>query len=148
MPPEAIAAGCKDIAQQLVTWSHGDGFKVILGGGRDRFLPTTADDPEDKDRKGSRKDGRNLIQEWQNRYSNSGAFLWNKEQFDKISAGTPRVLGLFECSHMCYEADRTKDNGGEPSLAEMTTKAIDMLSANPERLFPHGRGRPYRPRSP
>ncbi len=135
MPAEAIAAGCKDIAQQLVAWPHGDGFEVIFGGGRDRFLPTTADDPEDKDRKGSRKDGRNLIKEWQARYSNSGTFLWNKEQFDKISASTPRVLGLFERSHMRYEADRLKDNGGEPSLAEMTTKAIDMLRQNPNGFF-------------
>src|ERR687893_1722555 len=81
MPAEAIAAGCKDIAQQLVAWPHGDGFEVILGGGRDRLLPTTADDPEDKNLKGSRKDGRNLIQEWLARYSNSGSFVWNKERF-------------------------------------------------------------------
>ena len=31
---------------------------------------------------------------------------------------------------MQYEADRAKDKGGEPSLAEMTTKAIDILSKN------------------
>ena len=89
MPPEAIAAGCKDIAQQLAAWPHGDGFEVIFGGGRDRFLPETMNDPEDQDRKGSRKDGRNLVQEWQNRYPNSGAFVWNKEQFDKLDAKTP-----------------------------------------------------------
>ena len=29
MPAEAIAAGCKDIAHQLVAWPHGDGFEVI-----------------------------------------------------------------------------------------------------------------------
>jgi alkaline phosphatase len=135
MTPEALAAGCKDIAQQLVAWSYGDGFEVIFGGGRDRFLPITADDPEDKDRKGSRKDGRNLVQEWQTRYSNSGTFLWNKEQFDRIDAKTPRVLGLFERSHMRYEADRPKDNGGEPSLAEMTVKSIDILGQNPNGFF-------------
>lgn len=135
MPAEAIAAGCKDIAQQLVAWPHGDGFEVIMGGGRDRFLPTTADDPEDKDRKGSRKDGRNLVQEWQARYSNSGSFLWNKEQFDRVDAKTPRVMGLFERSHMRYEADREKDNGGEPSLSDMTVKSIDILGQNPNGYF-------------
>ena len=31
---------------------------------------------------------------------------------------------------MQYETDREKDKGGEPSLAEMTAKAIDMLSQN------------------
>jgi alkaline phosphatase len=135
MPAEAIAAGCKDIAQQLVGWPHGDGFEVIFGGGRDRFLPTTVNDPEDVDRKGSRKDGRNLINEWLARYSNSGTFLWNREQFGRIGAGTPRVLGLFERSHMRYEADRLKDNGGEPSLAEMTAKSIDILAHNPNGFF-------------
>ena len=30
-------------------------------------------------------------------------------------------------SHMEYEADRAKDTGKEPSLAEMTGKAIDIL---------------------
>src|SRR5919112_640752 len=88
--------------------------------------PTAVADPEDKDRKGSRKDGRNLVQEWQSRYSNSGVFLWNKEQFDRIDAKTPRVLGLFERSHMRYEADRLKDNGGEPSLAELAVKSIEI----------------------
>jgi alkaline phosphatase len=135
MPPEAIAAGCKDIAQQLAAWPQGDGFEVIFGGGRDRFLPSTMNDPEDQDRKGSRKDGRNLVAEWQNRYPNSGAFVWNKEQFDRLDAKTPHVLGLFERSHMRYEADRLKDNGGEPSLAEMTVKSIDILSQNPNGFF-------------
>jgi alkaline phosphatase len=51
MTREAIADGCKDIAQQLAAWSHGDGFEVIFGGGRDRFLPDTMNDPEDTDKK-------------------------------------------------------------------------------------------------
>jgi alkaline phosphatase len=38
------------------------------------------------------------------------------------------VLGLFERSHMEYEYDRLTDMAGEPSLTEMTTKAITMLS--------------------
>ena len=87
--------------------AHGDGFEVIFGGGRDRFLPRP-ERSRGQDRKGSRKDGRNLVQEWQNRYSNSGAFVWNKEQFDKLDAKTPHVLGLFERSHMRYEADRSR----------------------------------------
>ena len=33
---------------------------------------------------------------------------------------------------MEYEYDREKDKAGEPSLAEMTDKAIDILSKNPE----------------
>ncbi|MFT4134628.1 alkaline phosphatase, partial [Labrys sp. (in: a-proteobacteria)] len=47
-------------------------------------------------------------------------------------AKTDHLLGLFEPSHMQYEHDRPKDKAGEPSLAEMAEKSIDILSRNPE----------------
>ena len=40
---------------------------------------------------------------------------------------TGQLLGLFEPSHMQWEADRGEDLGGEPSLAEMTRRAIEHL---------------------
>jgi alkaline phosphatase len=133
MTPEALAAGCADIARQLVEMPFGDGLEVAMGGGRAYFLPTTADDPEDEGKKGRRKDGKDLTNAWLDRYSNSGAFVWNKEQFDKLYPNSvDHVLGLFEMSHMEYEHDRPKDKGGEPSLAEMAEKAIDILAKNPE----------------
>jgi len=36
-------------------------------------------------------------------------------------------LGLFAKSHMDYELDRDKSPAGQPSLAEMTRKAIESL---------------------
>jgi len=36
---------------------------------------------------------------------------------------------------MEYEADRAQDTGGEPALAEMTAKAIDILARNPRGYF-------------
>jgi alkaline phosphatase len=36
---------------------------------------------------------------------------------------------------MQYEFDRAKDAGGEPSLSEMTVKAIDVLSSNKKGYF-------------
>ena len=36
-------------------------------------------------------------------------------------------MGLFSASQMAQEWDRAKDTGGEPSLAEMTAKAIAIL---------------------
>ena len=54
--------------------------------------------------------------------------MWNKAQFDAIDPTTTKhLLGLFERSHMEYEADRALDAGKEPSLAEMTAKSIDIL---------------------
>ena len=44
-------------------------------------------------------------------------------------------LGLFEPSHMQYEVDRVNDTAGEPSIAEMTEKAIKILQKNPKGYF-------------
>jgi alkaline phosphatase len=133
MPAEAVAAGCADIARQLVEMPYGDGIEVAMGGGRNRFLPAETADPEDEGETGKRADGKDLTQAWLERYGNSGAFVWNKEQFDAVDpANVDHLLGLFEISHMEYEHDRAGDTAGEPSLAEMVEKTIDILSRNPE----------------
>ena len=65
VPPESRQLGCKDIARQLIETPHGDGPEVVLGGGRAMFLPVQAGDPEYPGIVGSRDDGRNLVEEWQ-----------------------------------------------------------------------------------
>ena len=44
-------------------------------------------------------------------------------------------LGLFEYSLMKFDIRRDNDTGGEPSIAEMTDKAIRILSKNPKGFF-------------
>ncbi len=130
LPEEALAGGCKDIASQLIDWPAGDGFEVVFGGGRQNFMLADQADPEDATKTGSRKDGRDLVAEWLAK-GNDRAYVWNQEGFDAIDpANTGKVFGLFNRSHMSYEADRAKDAGGEPSLAEMATKAVDVLAKN------------------
>ena len=36
---------------------------------------------------------------------------------------------------MQYEVDRDEDGAGEPSITEMTEKAIDILKKNPKGYF-------------
>jgi len=129
LPDDAVGI-CADIASQLVDWSFGDGFEVVFGGGRSNFMLDSQKDPEDETKAGARKE-RDLIADWQAKY-NDGAYVWNQEGFDALTADTSHVLGLFSGSHMQYEADRAKDAGGEPSIAEMTTKAISILEKNEE----------------
>lgn len=129
----ADAGNCADIARQLVEFgasgTAGNGLEVALGGGRSNFLATTQADPE-YSVSGARLDGRDLPREWLQSHSNS-AYVWNKSQFDRIEpARTEHLLGLFEPSHMQYEADRDDDSPSEPSLSEMTAKAIEILSKN------------------
>ena len=123
-------ATVKDIARQLLESPYGNGLEVALGGGRSYFMPNSAADPEYPSQKGRRKDGRDLTLEWISNYNNSD-YVWNQSQFDAIDpAKTDHLLGLFERSHMRYEADRKDDAAGEPSLAEMTDKAIKILQKN------------------
>ena len=128
--PESVAAGAKDIARQLIEFPYGDGVDVAMGGGRRSFIPESETDPEYQSVKGKRKDGRDLTKEWL-RQSQRSAYVWNKSQFDAVDPErTEKLLGLFEPSHMRYEYDRPQDGSGEPSLAEMTRKAIRILSKN------------------
>ena len=106
-------------------WPAGDGFEVILGGGRTQFLPSTERDPEFPDRAGLRTDSRDLISEWRTRHPD-GTYVWNASQFETAGEAS-RLLGLFEPDHMNYDLQRAGDPGGEPSLVEMTTRAIQML---------------------
>ncbi len=143
MPEAAVAGGCVDIADQLVNFEGNlesrfpgvdvDGIEVAMGGGRRHFLPKDAafnSTDASSEVEGDRTDGRDLTAEWKAAYPN-GAYVMDQAGFDAIDpANTERVFGLFNESHMQYEADRNNDIAGEPSLTEMTTKAIDVLNNN------------------
>ena len=137
-PDEAEALGCKDIALQLVEMSHGDGLDVILGGGRREFLPIEADDPEYPSRPGLRDDSRHLIDEWLEANSKR-QFTWRGDEFAEwLASDEPidgQLMGLFEPSHMKYEADRQRDPGKEPSLQDMTALAVKQLADNDKGYF-------------
>ncbi|BCV36394.1 alkaline phosphatase [Shewanella chilikensis] len=128
LPAEAVANECKDIAYQMVMRDKDNALSVALGGGRRAFIPETVTDGENK--KGQRKDGLDLTKAWVDNLDNA-AYVWNSTEFDAIDAGTTdHLLGLFNSSHMEYEADRADDVGGEPSLTQMTAKSIEILQKN------------------
>ncbi len=100
----------------------GDGVDVFFGGGRKHF--------QNKDAGGARTDGRDLVAE----LTKAGyTYAATKADFDKIDANTAKAAGLFTSSHMAYDLDRVPAN--EPSLAEMTGKAIDVLAAKKKGFF-------------
>ncbi|XP_026487995.2 membrane-bound alkaline phosphatase-like [Vanessa tameamea] len=126
---------CPDIAHQLVHSHPGNQFKVILGGGRREFLPTTSVDEEGTP--GRRTDGKNLIQEWQNDKAARNAsyqYIWNKAQLLRVNENLPEyLLGLFEGNHLQYHMRSNLNE--EPTLAELTETAIKMLSRNEKGFF-------------
>uniref|UniRef100_A0A3Q3AU42 Alkaline phosphatase n=1 Tax=Kryptolebias marmoratus TaxID=37003 RepID=A0A3Q3AU42_KRYMA len=135
MPDSAKKDGCTDIASQLIKNIDID---VIIGGGRKYMTPRGTKDPEypwDFSSRGKRRDGRNLIQEWQSMKTGKVAhYVWNKTDFDAVDPETTNYLmALFEPGDLQYEADR--DPILDPSIVETTEKAIRILQKNPKGFF-------------
>lgn len=138
--------GCDDIARQLLataarrsTRGGGAGLRVALGGGRSNFLPQTlsAGRCGPSPHAGQvchRLDGADLVRDWlgldqRNRYvADRGQLLATDAQH------TGQLLGLFADDHMAYEMDRGQDQR-EPSLREMTAKAIELLRGDEDGFF-------------
>lgn len=122
---------------------------VILGGGSRFFLPKSTVSPNaavvNKNGvqivdgnsanvtfgKGSRADEVDLI-EWAKtnkgyQYVNSRDALMNIDLSQYTSSNNKKLLGLFNNSHASYEQDRQQFFNWEPSLADMTQIAIEVL---------------------
>jgi alkaline phosphatase len=105
----------------------GTGLDVLLGGGTDHFLPTSLG--------GKRTDGRDLTAELKAQgytYVNSGTAFKAVD-----TAATTKLVGLFNKSLLNYELDRAKTANAidEPSLADMTEKAVKLLQKNGKGFF-------------
>ena len=145
LPEADRVAGCRDIAHQLTHFDVGGGLDVVLGGGRAEFYGGGLD--------GNRVAGQDdLIQEWLD--ADSGrTYITSRDELAQLQvaqlANQPgnqpenqsghqpeelqepqsaqQVLGLFSRSHMTYVAERAPGTT-EPTLAEMTSAAIDLLA--------------------
>lgn len=124
--------GENDIAAQFVPGNAkfnsklGTGVDVLLGGGSKFFLPSTVTG-------GKRTDGVDLtalLKTAGYAYVNTGTAFNNVDP-----ATTSKLVGLFNLDHLNYELDRLKKNVDEPSLADMTEKAIRILGKNSKGYF-------------
>lgn len=140
----AISSACRntpgvtDIAHQLVYNQEAMNLKVILGGGRRHFRNSTVTDEEGAN--GARTDGRDLIDEWLEERNKQGTakYVSHKQQLDEIDIhSTDYLLGLFEDDHCMYHLDVLNRNLAhqEPSLTDMTVKALKMLQKEENGYF-------------
>lgn len=106
------------IAKQL---AH-QGITVLLGGGRQHFLPQG---PRSK-----RQDGLDLLA-----HLRQQGYLTPQTRQELAAVKGGRVAGLFADSHLKADRERAEGAPDEPSLAEMTAKALEVLSANPKGFF-------------
>ena len=104
----------------------GDGVDVLLGGGRDFWIPQGMGT-------GKREDGRNLIEEMVRAGYTPVDSAGQLEE--AVAAGRTKILGLFSSSHLEYEADRPYRGRHQPTLSEMTRAAIEVLSRHEDGYF-------------
>lgn len=107
-----------DIMEQAVYQD----IDVVFGGGGRHLLPAAE--------KGRRTDGENLLSVLQAR---GYLIVGNREEMMKLKKG--KVYGMFASSHMQAEIDRPEFAPAEPTLEEMTAKAIELLSQSPKGFF-------------
>ena len=112
----------RDQEQDIMEQAVYQNLDVALGGGKALLLP--------KDANGKRPDGENLLAVIQDR---GYQFVETREDMAKVKYG--RVFGLFSDSHLDPEIVRTRGHVSQPSLREMTEKAIDILSQNRHGFF-------------
>jgi alkaline phosphatase len=101
-----------EIASQMIR----TGVNVILGGGKDYFVPSTM-------RQSKRQDRRNLLMEARQL---GYQIIETAAALKEVSA--KYVLGLFQMKSLTTKKP-------EPSLAEMTRKGIQLLNKNPQGFF-------------
>lgn len=94
---------------------------LLLGGGRDQFLP--------KSQPGSRRrDETDVIASFRKK-----GYAYVSDRQGLLQVKGAKVLGLFSLRDMSYEIDRDKAN--EPSLSDMTQAAIRLLQEGNRRGF-------------
>ncbi|XP_055594225.1 alkaline phosphatase 4-like [Uranotaenia lowii] len=134
--PPHLKTNTKDITRQLVENEPGNKLHVILGGGRDTFGARIPEQLKNKivfngsmEKTCIRQDGRDMVKEWLNSKNGTKVeYVWNTAQLNNVEVDeVDYLLGLFADTHMSYEKVRDKGEGGEPSLAEMTEKALRVL---------------------
>jgi alkaline phosphatase len=136
----------------LPTPKVGVELDVILGGGARHFMPRTRTAASSYETivdrngtaivdpatgvaatlRGNRADDVDLVSYAVNQrnygYVNSRDAL-NNLNLSQYGVGGKKLLGLFNASHVNYEQDRQTSAAWEPSLAEMTHMAIEVLKA-------------------
>jgi alkaline phosphatase len=108
--------------QQAVDNPAGD-VDVLLGAGRSHYLPQP----------GETDGGRNLIEELQ-----TAGYQLVRSERELLAASAPqgKLLGFFGDDHLTYALNRPLDESlSEPTLAQMTRKALEILRRNPKGFF-------------
>jgi len=115
------------ITEQIVY----QGVDVVFGGGL-RYLVAVDSQVPGSRRRGARRDGEDLKRVL---VSRGYDVITTKDELTHLDFGSGKVWGMFADGHMVHDIDRHLLAPTEPSLAEMTEKAIEILSRDPDGFF-------------
>ena len=129
--PAAFVAHTRRRAEQNYIAGEMQKADVVLGAGSRQFLPQSTPGSQ-------RKDDRNLIKEFEEK-----GYAFAGDRTGLLTAKGDKILGLFNLDNMNVYLDREilKDPSvlgsftNQPTLMEMTQKAIDILSKNNKGFF-------------
>lgn len=107
-----------EIMEQMVY----EDIDVVFGGGSRHLIPVAE--------RGKRTDGENLTKVLLDR---GYQFVDSKDEMLNLSSG--KTWGLFSSSHMASDINRPFLAPDQPSLAEMTAKAVELLSRDKDGFF-------------
>ncbi|MCG7345972.1 alkaline phosphatase [Sporosarcina sp. ACRSL] len=108
----------QDIAEQQVYQE----IDVVLGGGKESLLPGEA--------RNSRVDGEDLT-----KVLDEKGYDFIETRDELLQTNSDKIWGSFAPSALAYDFDRETTSNHEPTLAEMTKKAIDTLSKDEDGFF-------------
>jgi alkaline phosphatase len=97
-------------------------MEVVLGGGKEALQPGTG--------KKSRKDNEDLVKVIQEKGYD---FVETKDAL--LNSKSDKIWGSFSNSALAYDMDREATNPEQPTLAQMTDKAIQTLSKDKDGFF-------------
>jgi alkaline phosphatase len=124
----------ESIAEKIIF----SGASVILSGGEEWLIPETIKGRHKA--KGKRTDGRNLINEIKDR---GYTVIYSREELLAVPASEEKVLGVFSDGHTFNDKSEEEllrvglplYKTSSPTLAEMTEKAIEILSFGDNQFF-------------
>ena len=118
--PGAFIASVEDrgMGAEIARQALENEVDIMFGGGREDFMEEEA--------------GEDLIAKAE---EDGYQYVSDKNELAEVSPTAGKVLGLFNDSYMNYINDRDELNSQEPSLEQMTEKAIEVLSENENGFF-------------
>ncbi|XP_073815782.1 alkaline phosphatase 5 [Musca autumnalis] len=122
-------AGIEDIAYQLINGEVGSKLDFVMGGGKKHFIDSRLYE------NGRRGDGLNLVELYKNEVGSRNLYVETRDELMSANLNEfDRVFGLYQDDHMLYHLE-TNETTNQPTLEEMTRKAIEFLSKNEEGYF-------------